>query len=693
MQLPLAYLDVSVVEAVPIELWRRVFDEVGWPSSLDNKRSALTHVDILDAFQRDILPDGLLLAFDALNWFGTEAGRAAIVAAMRNCHVPAEALPSSVSEKELALHLFLGQLHDPALADVSARAETELQSRGDYKRYNDFLGKEARAVKGLESKRRALHEKMIEHSRNNDLGDYVEVRAFEDDGVCVFQVIRSHRTKRPLVVVSGRRARATIEYRPVHGDLLRYDPATGRLRVYVRIAAFVDVYRQMLGEVLFGDEDFFPWDSPYNLRVLQERGRAALASHGMLKVGGVCMTECLWERGDRDLLNIRSPDCFLQIEELELPLIEGTLLQVTLKLIVVGRSTRPVIVRLGASGGLAISQLQYEGVVEEFLRRVGILTRKHTARDTDLWSLYPWRHPADTWRSLFGKDTDALVQQGVLKPVQLSAIPRPERGGAGNVLEVHAVPGGGLHGVGRECEVGSRSLSPTDIDGLELDTRALRDVLRERLHLSGGTDSRDHDELLDLGELTLGDQRVRVIYALRQPPRGIGDRIRVMACGRPTVLLVPSTHCENPELARVVLDTPLPSRAHVVPRIVDACGLTQVVSAIFRAPEDARLVVDTVREQVWVDGLLIAGLRPGTHAFRFVEILARASSAAVSTESLISALSPNRQDDSTVVRQAKSDAKKATIAAMAEANMAFDEDPFPPGPTGFYRSILPSFVS
>jgi hypothetical protein len=92
---------------------------------------------------------------------------------------------------------------------------------GDQRRYHEFMGKDSTSVDGLEAKRAMLPDATLQYCRDNDLGEHVHVRAFEDDGIAVFQIIRSHHTKKPLAVVRGSQARATIEYRPVHADIVR----------------------------------------------------------------------------------------------------------------------------------------------------------------------------------------------------------------------------------------------------------------------------------------------------------------------------------------------------------------------------------------------------------------------------------------------------------------------------------------
>lgn len=692
MQLPLAYLDAAVIEEVSVDLWREVFEAVGWPASLVEKHDTFTHADVLHAFEQDDPTDDLLQAIEALHALGTESGRDAIAVAMRDRRVPTDKLPASTGEREFALHLFLAQRSDASLSDVFARAQTQVQEAGDHRRYNEFLGKEARSITCLKAKSEALQEETLRHCREADLGEHVQVRAFDDDGASVFQIIRSHHTKKPLAVVRGRAARATIEYRPVHTDILRYDAVVGRLRIAARAASVVEFYRRTLGRILFDDELFFAGEPVCTLGVLQERGRKAIEHHGVAGIGRAWMTECLWERGDRNLIQIRSSDCFHEIEELRLPLTEGEFVQAKLKLEVVGKSTRPVTVNVRAPSRIEISQKRHEQLVDEFLSRVGIRTAPTRSRDIDLWSLHPWRHPISVWRAVFGTEMDALVQSGVLAPIQLHSVATAGHSGAGSVLEAHSISAGEFYGVSQAAEIPSRSLSSTDLDGLELDPERFRLDLRSRLGVSGGGVSWDGKEILDLGVIEVSDQRLRLAYALRQPPPAVGDIIRARAGGAHAVLLIPTSHPDSSELAKVMLDKPLPSRDRIIRDAIAACGLTAVVPAPFSAPDGARLVVDTQRGQVWVDGIEVPGLRSGTHPFRLVEVLARRCPEAVSRDEITAALSGGRMDGDTTARQAKAAAKKSIREALAAAGRPFEEDPFPSGQTGCYRCALLSYV-
>jgi hypothetical protein len=143
MQLPLAYLDAAAIEKVPIEVWKNVFDAVGWPASLASRRDSFGHKDILRAFAEDAPTDNLLQALEALDTLGTDAGREAIMTAMQDRGVANAVLPANKGEREFALRFYVAQRTNASLADAFIRAQIQIQEEGKQRRYNDFMGKEA----------------------------------------------------------------------------------------------------------------------------------------------------------------------------------------------------------------------------------------------------------------------------------------------------------------------------------------------------------------------------------------------------------------------------------------------------------------------------------------------------------------------------------------------------------------------
>ena len=690
MNFPLAYLDRAAIEEVPIDTWKDVFDALGWSRSLTKKRDALGYDDILNSFAQDEPSDDLLHALEALSSLGTEEGREAIISAINDSGARMGALPTEKGEREFALRFFLAQRRDAALSDAFVRAQIQIQERGNQRRYNEFMGKEARPIKDLSSKKEALREGLLAFCERSDLGNHVQVDAFEDGDIYVFNILRSHRLQKPLAVVPGHSARAPIQFRSVHGDVIRYDSDAGHLRIAARAPTIVEFYREHLGKVLFNDELFFHGDPICSLRVLQEQGRQALENHNVNGIGRVWMTECLWERGDRDLLQLRSTDCFGTMEELRLPLTKGTLVQAKLRCEVVGKSTRPTTVNIRVPSRIEVSQKVHENLIDRLLTAIGIRAAAKPAPTVSLWALSPWRHTADTWRAVFGAETDALAEKRVLEPIHLTAVPHPSHPGAGLVLDAHELPGGDYYGVSRTAEIQPRSLTPTDLDGLELRPEQLRLYLRAKLEITSGGAPWDNGELLELGFVLAGDQRIYAAYALQRPQPGVGDKLRARASGAHLALIFPPPQADTTELPHVTLESALPKRSTLLRQLIFACGLQDSAPVTCIAPDEARLVVDTRLRAAWIDGVEIKGLTSDSHEFKFIELLARHR--IISAQDIVAKISPGRQDDTTAARQAKTRAKQLIAKAMANAGRALEEDPFPTAGRGFYRCILQSYV-
>lgn len=693
MKISLAFTDLSVIEEVSLPLWCELFDAVGWVESLRGRGDSMTHDEIVSALQQDTLSNELLQALETLHDLGTPEGRDAISMLLVDRQVSPTVLPQGLGERELALRLFLAQRTDGALAEVFSRAQVRLQE-GNNRRFNDFVGKKPKSIRDPSKKILELEAAIRSHCQESDLGNHVQVRFFDDDdGANSFQIMRSHHTRTPLAITEETAARAKIKYRPIHADFLRYEPALGRLRITARAASIVECYRKIFGRVMFGDETFFYGPNVCNLNILQEKGSAAL-EHDVYGVGRIRMTECIWERGE-EKLSFSSIDCFDSIKRLGIPLSEGQFLQAKFKIEVVGKSTRPVTVKVRVPSRIEVSQVHHESLINKVLESIGIRNAGSNASpgEHNLWTLYPWRQPVGAWRDCFGVNTDALVGKGVLMKTQLTSIEPPAHPGAGRILHVEPVSHAEFLGVSQTPEIPSQSLSATDLDGLELSVPAFQRHLRGIFGITGNYSAwSDGSWYLDLGVLSIGEVQLRIFYALQQPPRDAAEDVRKLTGSIRPILLLPSSGLKDSTgLTEILLDTALPDRQRAVQDIIAVSDLTAQAPALCMAPSNARLIVDARFGKVWFDGVEIPGLIPGTHAFCFVEILARKFPAAVNMHDITAQLSSGRTDGNQTARTAKMDAKKLIEAALKAEGKSF-EDPFKPE-RGSYRLTVPAYHS
>lgn len=692
MQIPLALANSVVIEEVSLPLWRELFDALGWPPSLEGKSESLTHEEIISALQRDVLSDELLQAIETIHDLGTPEGREAISTLLADRQISPSILPKGLGERELALRLFLSQRTDGSLADVFSRAQIQIQE-GNHRRFNDFIAKKPKRIQNLTAIPAELERTILEYCQQEDLGNHVQVRVFDDDdGTCRFQIMRSHHTRAPLAVLEGSASRAQIQYRPVHADLVRYESSLGRLRITARAASIVQFYCKIFGRVLFEDEAFFDGAPVCSLTVLQEQGRAALENHGVYGVGRVWMTECVWERGDRERLNFfHHNNCFDSIERLNIPLAEGQILQAKFKIQVIEKSARPVTVTVRVPSRIEVSQIRHESLVNEVLDAIGILNIHTMASEYDLWTLYPWRQPVGAWRDCFGTETDLLATKGILKKTRLDSVEPPRHPGAGRILQAEQISPVDFLGVSQTPEIPSQSLSATDLDGLELMVPAFQRHIREVLGITDNVVPWQSDGwFLDLGVLSIYEHEFRMIYALRQPPTDAAAQIRAHSASIVPVLLLPKGINDATGVTEILLDKVLPDRQRVIMDLIVKNNLEGKVPALLTAPKNARLVVDTRLGKVWFDGIEITELNPNTQAYRFVMILAKNYPATVNKYVLTEQLSASRADGDQTARSAKMTANRLIKAALDAKERSF-EDPFK-SEKGFYRLTVPAYA-
>ena len=691
MKLPFVHLDLAVIEEIPIPLWRKLLAVVGVPHSLP--AGHFSHAALLAALQGDTLSGQLLEALEAIHLFGSEEGREAVAEAMADQRVDTSSLPTGVGERELAVHLYLAKQHDVALADVFARARLRLQQGSDARGYYEFAGRRTVRVSNLKQLAQRLEVVVLEHCRAHDLGDHVEVHAFRDDEMVVFHVLHTYRQRRPLAVAAGQRTRSVLSFRPVHGDVVRYDSRLGRLRVAARAPSMVRVYRRIVGEVLDGDGTLFSGEPVCTLKPLQRRRQAVLEDHRLPGIHKVRLTECTWRRGDRRVVELRTPDCFSEIDELGLPLQEGELVSAKLKLWVAGSGTRPITATIKVPFQIKTRPAHQE-LVNEYLERIGVRSLEGGEDSDDLWSLGPGPHSETTWRRVFGRDMDCLVASGTLRPAQLGSVPHPDFPWAGATLLADSVGPHDFYGVSQEPAVPSRSLSPTDVDGLELDLGAFGRFLRARYGASGPPAATPRG-VVDVGVVEVGALRFRLFYAVSAPPIDAGSRLAELALHEDqAVLLLPARGLGTTRLPEVPLTRALPDRASILRAIIAATRTQQQVPAVFYAPSRARLVVDRQLGAIWVDGVPITSLRCDTYAFAFVVAVAEAQGAALPRYDLGIRLAPSAGDPDGLARKQKLSAKHAIIDALADAGRQLDVgDPFPSGPAKHYRCALQPFVT
>lgn len=679
---PFDLLDVTIIEEVSEQLWRRILAKIGYPTGLT--ATTFTIASFIDQLSNSGASEALVSVLRAIHDLGTDDGVDAIKAVALAHNTDLGTITTGAA-RDVAAQLWLAQHEKPELREMYGRIQMQAEHRRSPRSFREYRGKEARRLASWKPIHAKLEPAIAGWCKQKDFGDHVEIRGFVENGNAQIQIIHGYRLQKP-VVVRDRHGRRTMELRPAHCDVVRYECRGSWLRLSPRSGsgAIFDDYRRLLGLVLFDDEDFFS-PAPYTLRPLQERGQAAL--DGAHSVSRARVIDLVWERGGVKH-RITAPDCLAVVEEMNVPATEGNFVEARIAVTLPGRreAMRKIHVKLPNKVEYPRDDHQARAI-ESFLETSGISVEEDRRSGTDLWDMHPWQHGDRLWRDAYPDDVDELVRRQVLKPVELLRVIHPDRPKNGNALVVE-----NGFGISDDEDVLPRVLTSTDVTGLALDRDAIIADWRARLRLEDEVRELG-DGAFILGERGLDSVRFAVVVLTRQLSAQsaalIAQRVAAAAPDAKPVVLVPVGRKSTTGMPDVSFEHLVFDERAMWRKIVRASSVGTQVPAFWRAPLDVLLVVDDTRKLVWFDGLDLE-VPPDSLPYRFIAALAAAGTSMVTNEALAALLSPNR--DSGFVRRVKGDAKKLIETRLAQVGRQVDGDAIFRSTRGGYRLGVTPFV-
>jgi hypothetical protein len=664
--LPVTFQNLAAFSELSLVGWRELFAVVGWPDGLSDD-AELSHAAIFTAVVKlDHLSPDLLDGLEVVMEVGTDTGRDAVLEAAVDQSLDVTGWSEVDSPRELALRLWIGSRTDEQYAQVLVRSRLHVRERPAERAFREFAGKRAHRPTAFDVP--SLVSTISAWCASNRRGEGVQVVAYERDDERHFEVLHGHLLRTQLEMKEGRPA--ILKYRPGHADHVRYAPDTGRLSISTRSMTMLALYCRVFGEVIAGDATFFASERICSLGPLQRDGTRALEKHSVGGILRVNLVELLWVRSDRDKMWVRSRDCFRFLNELRVKPTEGRLVEAKLEIYFAGGG-RPAVVTVKVPNRLEYRAGKHEGLVEQYLREVGIqgIFREGVSSD-DLWSLSPWRHSESVWRQLIGRDFDRLRRADLFTGIRLVSSEHPDHPEVIAALEGHALNETEIYGISTDEAISARSLTPSDTEGFELRIDELARKVAAELGLTG-TIREVSDGIWDLGRRELdGAVTVAPFLIAREPGPALERDVRAAAGpSARLILLVPRGRAINRSVPELQIPLPSGPFAGVLRGIVEVLELRAHVSAPMLARPGARLVVDKQHGQVFLDGHRMERLVAGTHPHKFVTALIEAKGGTVLNGQLKAHISP--AGDSSVVKQAKKDA----LDRLARSFEALEVDP------------------
>jgi hypothetical protein len=230
----------------------------------------------------------------------------------------------------------------------------------------------------------------------------------------------------------------------------------------------------------------------------------------------------------------------------------------------------------------------------------------------DARSLAPYEHGDWRWRAVLGDATfERLCKAKLLVRTQSKHVATHEHRMHGAGYVVREVPGEPelQYALAEDRALGARLVSAKDRLAWRLDERALASAMMRDLGAKPAPVPLALAGVLDLGVVALASGRLRIVYAMAEPPAGWVEALRRAAGVAMTpVVLVPKGHAGE---ANGMLEVELAVGeqlgaervGRVLGKIAEAVGLEAEVLAWRRYDED--LVVQAATQTAWLTGIAV----------------------------------------------------------------------------------------
>ena len=163
-----------------------------------------------------------------------------------------------------------------------ARSRTFVYFRTDMKQ---SMAREELKMDAVQSLQGDLDDWFVRRQR----GRGSRVFVFDKESEVWFLVRHGEAFKREGVLDDGRSS--SVFYRPEQYDVLVYNPRLGDLRIHATSKNEVEMYRELFGRHIFGDDRYFPSTAKYTLEPVRKNGDASLVCADISGIESITLVE------------------------------------------------------------------------------------------------------------------------------------------------------------------------------------------------------------------------------------------------------------------------------------------------------------------------------------------------------------------------------------------------------------------
>lgn len=276
------------------------------------------------------------------------------------------------------------RLHAPALLEQKHAEYFLLQRRRTFEYFQSKAGVDTKYRAPNAKKQRAFEDTLGIRLEAMKRGRTCKLFVFpRTDGVW-FLVRRGDPFKREGSIEKS--GTTSVYYRPEKYDVVKYDQALGELSVNAEgNKKLVALFRELLGELLFGDPSRFQDVPKYSLDPLQDDGADALICSDVNGIDTITLKEVqiFWGGAQGEVETRRAKNLFEALKARKKDLPKGPLVKASfLVKFTDAKTPRTVTVRRGNVA--SYTRDPDAAVVEEWLTRRGFVTTAPEAQDADV---------------------------------------------------------------------------------------------------------------------------------------------------------------------------------------------------------------------------------------------------------------------------------------------------------------------
>ena len=643
-KIPPKYRNTIVAQELSVKTWKKIFEASGCQDYV--KLDRLSHESIATFLcETGTVEDLLIDALETIHTLGEPIGRQLLAQAADGAGIDL-AINDDEPDRELAARVWISSRVKNEFLRVLARAQVAFWSVQNTNSFKEFAGRSSFKLTAVDKERieKKVSKWCVEHNKNS----VVDIFFYNIDSIWCWNIVRGDPVKRVVEIKEG--SQKELSYRPAVLDHVRVEPETGRIGILSRSSTFIPVYRQVFGQVLTGNDEFFSGENICSLKSLQLKGKELFESDRPLDILRVDVTELRWRRGGSDNFIVKGPDCFRILNDIGAELTVGELIEAKMRFVMAGDS-RPVRVKIKIPNKIVVTREEYEPVINRYLDSVGIRGRFDAEDIKNFWSLYPWRHSECFWRKYIGTNFDKLKKNSCFKNIQLEAILPPDANCASGLMAVELVAQNDAIAVSDDGQ-SLRTLTSSDYEGYKLDLNRISREINRKLQLKNSPRQLTND-LWTLGYRELSDTITAQVYLATQVPSS-NTLLQINASlinGYQSVLIFPRDCIADIGCPTVHLDITSFYYEDLIGRIIDSMQLTDKVDPVVWSKAD--LILDCKRNRVWYKKVQVDGMNVDEHPFKFALIIAEANGTPLSHEAIGKSLS--QSEESNTASKAKSD--------------------------------------